>query len=165
LVVACGGKGEAGSVAGSTSTETGDDNPPRPEERCRGGKTEPFDLKTVIDVARRHRIMLYPQPDCQPDPTIVSQAANILQYGPHQNYQHASEIQEREGAVTCLLRARPGLGPKTVERNRYSGDEETHFSLHNIVCIIYPEPDKTDEQLLRLEKTMNELEDRAKATQ
>ena len=102
--------------------------------------------------------MLYPQPDCQPDPTIVSQAANILQYGPDQNYQHASEIKEREGAVTCLLRARPGLGPKTVERNRYSGDEETHFSLLNVVCVIYPEPDHAEDQLMRLQEAMDELQ-------
>lgn len=164
LMVACGGKAESGSPAGpSTSTEAADENPPRPEDRCPGGKTRPFDLQTVIEVARRHGITLYSQPNCLSDARIRTQAANILQYGPDRNDEQQSEIERREGRVTCLLRATPGQAPKVVERNRYVGDAETHFSLLNVVCVIYPDPDDAEEQLARLQEAMDELQLRSRA--
>jgi hypothetical protein len=153
FLVACGG-GE--SRAGER---------PPPEQRCRGGKTRPLDLETVIEVGRRHGITLHSDPACQPDPTVVSQAANVVLYGPDANAEQENEITREEGAVTCMLREDAGpRAPKTVERVRYPGDEETHFKLLNVDCAIYPEPGNAEEQLARLQAAMAELEDRAEET-
>jgi hypothetical protein len=149
LLAACGEPDAAGDA-------------PSPKDRCRGGPTRPLDVQAVIDVGRRHGITLYRDPACIPDPTVVDQASNLLLYGPHTNVDDHDDIERREGAVTCLLRAEPS-SPRAekVERVRYPGDEETHFTLLNVDCIIYPEPDAAQEQLARLEQVMEELERRA----
>ena len=57
-----------------------------------------------------------------------------------------------------MLRENAGsTGPETVERVRYPGDEETHFNLLNVDCVIFPEPDKAEEQLRRLQEAMDDL--------
>jgi hypothetical protein len=158
LLAACGtGESEPGS-AGTTPTvgETG--QLPPPGQRCRGGPTRPLELETVIETGRRHGITLYSDPACQPDPTVLSQAANVLLYGPDANADRESEITQAEGAVTCILRKDAGpTAAKTVERVRYPGDEETHFTLLNVDCVIYPEPENADEQLRRLQAAMDQL--------
>jgi len=160
LVAGC-GDGEPEPEPGATGTTTNareSDELPPPGQRCRGGPTRPLELETVIAAGRRHGITLYSDPACQPDPTVVSQAANVLLYGPNANADREREITEAEGDVTCMLREDAGpTAPKTVERVRYPGDEETHFTLLNVDCVIYPEPDKADEQLARLQAVMDDL--------
>ena len=161
-LAACGGGESEPGSAGTTTTagETGE--PPPPGQRCRGGPTRPLELETVIETGRRHGITLYSDPACQPDPSVVSQAANVLLYGPDANDERENEITQAEGAVTCMLRADAGpTAPKTVERVRYPGDEETHFKLLNVDCVIYPEPDKAEEQLTRLKAAMDDLREQA----
>lgn len=160
---ACGdAEGPVTPAKGTSVTETYDEDAPAPEDRCPGGPTEPLKIGTVIEVGRRHGFTLYPDPACIPDPTIVSQASNILLYGPHTNSQQEDEISRREGSVKCLLRARAGSPTANkVERVRYAGDDETHFRLLNVDCIIYPDPENAGEQLARLQKAMDELEERS----
>jgi hypothetical protein len=161
-LAACGGgESEPGAARSTTSTaETG--ALPPPEQRCRGGKTRPLELETVIEVGRRHGITLHSDPACQPDPTVVSQAANVVLYGPDKNAERDREITQEEGAVTCLLRENAGpTAANSVERVRYAGDEETHFKLLNVACVIYPEPENADEQLRRLQAAMDELQEQA----
>jgi hypothetical protein len=161
-LAACGGgKSEPGAAGTTTNAgETGE--LPPPGQRCRGGRTRPLELETVIEVGRRHGITLYSDPACQPDPTVVSQAANVLLYGPDANAEREREITQAEGAVTCMLREDAGpTAPKTVERVRYPGDEETHFKLLNVDCVVYPEPDNAEEQLRRLQAAMDELRTQA----
>ena len=72
----------------------------------------------------------------------------------------------REGFHACSaavaeLTPRIKRAPPEVERIRYEGDEETHFRVFNVDCLIYPDPEHAEEQLMRLEQTMNELRDRA----
>jgi hypothetical protein len=161
-LAACGaGESEPGSAGTTTNTGENSELPP-PGQRCRGGPTRPLELKTVIESGRRHRITLYSDPACQPDPTVVSQAANVLLYGPDANADRENEITREEGAVTCMLREDAGpTAPKTVERVRYPGDDETHFKLLNVDCVIYPEPDKDEEQLTRLQGAMDDLREQA----
>jgi hypothetical protein len=157
LAAGCGG-GESEPDAAGTTTNAGESDEVPPGQRCRGGPTRPLELETVIAAGRRHGITLYSDPACQPDPTVVSQAANVLLYGPNANADREREITEAEGDVTCMLREDAGpTAPKTVERVRYPGDEETHFTLLNVDCVIYPEPDKADEQLARLQAVMDDL--------
>ncbi len=163
-LAACGG-GESEPAAGTTTNagETGE--LPPAGQRCRGGPTRPLELETVIEVGRRQGITLYSDPACQPDPSVVSQAANVVLYGPDANAEREREITQEEGAVTCMLREAAGpAAPKTVERVQYPGDEETHFKLLNVDCVIYPEPDKADEQLRRLQAAMDELRAEADET-
>jgi hypothetical protein len=158
-LAACGSGDSAPDSDGTTTTvgETGE--LPPPSQRCRGGPTRPLELKEVIEAGRRHGITLYSDPSCQPDPTVVSQAANVLLYGPSANGDRDREITQVEGAVTCILREDAGpTAPKTVERVRYPGDEETHFKLLNVDCVIYPEPDRAEEQLTRLQAAMDDLQ-------
>jgi hypothetical protein len=160
LVAGCGGgESEPEPGAAGTTTNAGETGKlPPPGQRCRGAPTRPIELETVIAAGRRHGVTLYSDPACQPDPTVVSQAANVLIYGPDANADREREITEAEGAVTCMLREDAGpTAPKTVERVRYRGDEETHFTLLNVDCVIYPEPDKADEQLTRLQAVMEDL--------
>ena len=159
-LAACGGgESESGPGAAGTTTNVGETGElPPPGQRCRGGPTRPIELETVIAAGRRHGITLYSDPECQPDPTVVSQASNVLLYGPNTNTDRESEITQAEGAVTCMLREDAGpTAPKAVERVRYPGDEETHFTLLNVDCVIYPEPHKADEQLTRLQAVMDDL--------
>lgn len=148
------------------SREEADALPPV-EDRCPGGKTEPLDVQTVVEVARRHGITLYNDPQCQPDPTIVSTASNQLLWGPNTNVGEHREIDEREGFVSCMLGRGAELTPRVkrappeVRRIRYEGDEETHFRAFNVDCVIYPDSEHAEAQLTRLEQTMNELRDRA----
>jgi hypothetical protein len=134
------------------------DAPPR-NERCPGGKTQPLELKTVISAARHHRISFYNDPQCA-DPTVVSQAANILLYGPHTNSQDGDAIQKREGDVTCLLRARPEFS-SNVQRIQYRGDKKIEFRLLNLECFIFPDPQSRHTQLRRLSEALNDLRDTA----
>lgn len=154
LLTSCGSNQSGGSP--SPSSTQADDPPPK-ADRCRGGKTRPLEIGTVIDVARRHGITLYDDPQCVPDPIVVSQAANIILYGPNTNLHRQREIERREGSVSCFLSAAP-LFPRTVERIHYRDDEETHFRLLNTECVIYPDPAKADEQLAQVQQMMNELE-------
>jgi hypothetical protein len=156
-LAACGGDSEPRAAGTTTGAgETGE--LPPPGQRCRGGPTQPLELEAVIDAGRRHGITLHSDPACQPDPTVVSQAANVLLYGPDANAERESEITEAEGAVACMLRENAGsTAPQTVERVRYAGDDETHFRLLNVDCVIYPEPDKAEEQLRRLQEAMDDL--------
>jgi hypothetical protein len=163
-LTACGGgESEPEPGAGGTTTNGGETGElPPAGQRCRGGPAGPLELQTVIETGRRHGITLYSDPACQPDPTVVSQAANVLLYGPDANADRESDITQSEGAVTCLVREEAGpRAPKTVERVRYPGDEETHFKLLNVDCVIYPEPDKAEEQLTRLKATMDDLREQA----
>ena len=90
----------------------------------------------------------------------MSQAANVVLYGLDANAERERQITQEEGAVTCMLREDAGpRAAKTVERVRYPGDEETHFSLLNVDCVIYPEPEHAEEQLGRLQAAMAELQD------
>ena len=161
-LIACGGGESAPGEARSTTSAAETGELPPPEQRCRGGKTRPLELETVIEVGRRHGITLHSDPACQPDPTVVSQAANVVLYGPDANAEREKEITQEEGAVTCLLRKNADpTAAQTVERVRYAGDEETHFKLLNVNCVIYPEPGNADEQLRRLQATMDELQEQA----
>jgi hypothetical protein len=130
------------------------DAPPR-NERCPGGKTQPLGLHTVVAASRRHGITFYTDPQCD-DPSVVSQAANILLYGPHTNSQHGDEIQEREGDVTCSLFARRTFSAN-VQRIHYPGDQQTEFRVLNVECFIFPDPAKEDDQVRRLSDVMNDL--------
>jgi hypothetical protein len=165
-LAACGGDSESGPGAVGTTTNAGETGElPPPGQRCRGGPTRPIELETVIAAGRRHGITLYSDPECQPDPTVVSQASNVLLYGPDANADRESEITQAEGAVTCMLREDAGpTAAKNVERVRYPGDEETHFTLLNVDCVIYPEPDNADEQLTRLQAVMDDLRAQAGKT-
>jgi hypothetical protein len=161
LIACAGGESEPGAARSTTSVaETGER--PQAEQRCRGGKTRPLELETVIEVGRRHGFTLHSDPACQPDPTVVSQVANVLLYGPDANAERERAITREEGAVTCMLREDAGpTAAKTVERIRYPGDEETHFKLLNVDCVIYPEPGNADAQLRRLQAAMEELKEQA----
>ena len=70
---------------------------------------------------------------------------------------------QREGDVFCMLRAGSDLPrtakrlPPEVRRIHYQGDEETHFSVFDVDCVVYPDPDHGKEQLRRLQQTMDEL--------
>jgi hypothetical protein len=161
LGACAGGESEPGAAGTAPNAGETGELPPA-GQRCRGGPTRPLDLETVIEVGLRHGITLYSDPACQPDPTVVSQASNVLLYGPNANVDRESEITQAEGAVTCMLREDAGpTAPKTVDRVRYPGDEETHFKLLNVDCVIYPEPDTAEEQLGRLQAAMGELRTQA----
>lgn len=93
----------------------------------------------------------------------MSQAANVVLYGPDANSERESEIVREEGAVTCMLRENAGpRAAKIVERVRHPGDEETHFKLLNVDCVIYPEPQRAEAQLGRLQAAMAELQEKAR---
>jgi hypothetical protein len=141
-------------LTGCQGTPQADSRPP-PEDRCRGGKTRPLDVLDVVRIARRHGITLHDDPQCIPEPSIVSQASNMLLYGPNTNGRQHEEINRREGDVTCMLRARPVFSAE-VERGRFQA-EGTDFRVFNVHCVIYPDPERADEQLSRLEQTMNDL--------
>ncbi len=130
------------------------DAPPR-SEHCPGGKTQPLGVQTVVAAGRRHGVTLYDDPQC-PDPTVVSQASNILLYGPHTNSPQGDEIQKREGDVTCSLFARKTFSAN-VQRIHYPGDEQTEFRLLNVECFIFPDAAKENDQLRRLRDVMNDL--------
>ena len=166
FLVACGGNQERGSSAeSSTSNVTDTQGAPQIPHPCPGGKTRPLDIQTVTEVARRHGITLYANPQCTGDPTVVSEAANTVAYGPNKNVDRYDEITRREGDIACLLYAQPsGSGDKTVRLVHYPGDEETSFTLLNVVCVIYPEPDNAKEQLRRLQETMDELQERSRVS-
>jgi hypothetical protein len=119
-LVACGGgESEPGATRSTTSVPESGELPP-PDQRCRGGKTRPLELETVIEVGQRHGITLHSDPACQPDPTVVSQAANVVLYGPDASAEREREITQEEGAVTCMLREDAGpAAAETVERVRY----------------------------------------------
>ncbi len=158
LLTSCGSSAEPRSDGSPpTASTTSDDDAPAPQDRCPGGKTRPLTIRAVIEAARQHDITLYDDPACTPEPTIEREASNILLYGPHTNVAQQSEIEQREGFVICALSATPQFG-STVERIRYPGDEETNLRLLNVNCVIYPDPPSADEQLARLEQTMNDLE-------
>jgi hypothetical protein len=158
----CGGSAEPGSDGGSpTGSATVDDNLPPVEDRCPGGSTRPIAVETVIEVARRHGITLYDDPQCQTVPSIVRQASNIVRYGPNANIVDQDEISEREGDVRCEFEreSAPALrrNPPAVERVHYATDEETYFTFLNVDCVIYPNPEDAETQLRRLQQTMDEL--------
>lgn len=158
----CGGSAERGSDGGSpTGSATVDDNLPPVEDRCPGGSTRPLAVERVIEVAQRHGITLYDNPQCDPEPSVVRQASNIVRYGPNANIPDQDEISEREGDVDCLFEreSAPALrgNPPAVERVHYATDEETYFTFLNVECVIYPNPEDAETQLRRLQQTMDEL--------
>jgi len=158
----CGGSTESGSDGGSSigSTTVDDDLPP-PEDRCPGGSTRPLAVESVIEVAQRHGITLYDNPQCQTVPSVVRQASNILRYGPNANIVDQDEISEREGDVRCVFyrKSEPAFRshPPPVERIHYETDEETIFRFLNLRCVIYPDPEDAETQLRRLQQAMDEL--------
>src|SRR3954464_10557577 len=122
---------------------------------AREGRHSPSRSRRSSPPVARHGITFYSDPQCD-DPDVVSQVANILLYGRHTNSQHGGEIQEREGDVTCLLRARKTFSAN-VQRIHYPGDQETEFRLLNLECFIFPGAEKGDDQLRRLRDVLNDL--------
>lgn len=161
FLVACGSQEPGNRASKSTLSETGTESEPQIPHPCPGGETRPLDIQTVIEIARRHGITLYSDPQCIGDPTVERQASNAIAYGPNKNVDRYDEITQREGHVTCLLYAQPSRD-QTVRRVRYPGEEETNFTLLNVLCVIYPEPANAKEQLRRLQETMDELQRRSR---
>ena len=135
------------------STE-GSNAPPASERRCPGGPARPITIDEVVAAAASHRIELHQDPTCA-DPNAVAQVANILMYGPHANRDEEDEIMPEQGDVTCFVTAQ--VSGRKVERVHYEGDVETSFRLANLECIIYPDEDHADEQLARLQATLDDL--------
>jgi hypothetical protein len=124
-LAACGGSEAEPSGAGTTTDdgETGD--LPPPGLRCRGGPTRPLELETVIDVSRPHGVRLYSDPACQPDPTVVSQAANVLLYGPEETHLKLLNVDcviypEQDKAVEQLSRLQAAMNELQAEAEKTS---------------------------------------------
>ena len=76
--------------------------------------------------------------------------------------QSQDEVELEDGHVVCIVAKRVhenGQAPGRVRRTKYPEDEETHVSVHNLLCAIYPstEPGAAEQQIARLERALTEL--------
>ncbi len=139
---------------------------PPPGRECGGADTTPVTLERLLQVFRAKGITMFNDPICQL-PVDEWAASNVPLYGPDAADLDESmapeddardHIVDEQGAVYCDARAETHpLTEEGVHEVRYEGDYETHFSVANVTCSIYPEEGKEAKQLLRLRQAMADL--------
>ena len=139
-----------------------------PSQTCLGEPTQPLTAAELTRALRQHGFHVYRVPGdaiCEapaPERMPVS-VSNILFEGPHENLDAGDAIREREGHVFCGLRRGP-IWRWTLDEDLdappsspiFSGDKATFF-FANLECTLYPEGERSDEQVRNLQLAVREL--------
>jgi hypothetical protein len=122
----------------------------------------------LIRTLRRHGFTVFRIPGDAICYTPVAErmpvsVGNVISEGPHDNYDRRDEITEREGHVFCGLRRGPIWGWKLDENldappasPAFSGDK-AEFYFANLECKLYPEGERKDAQVRKLQRAIREL--------
>jgi hypothetical protein len=143
-----------GSGTGTEPTTTGLD----PGD-CKGGETAPFTVEELREGLRAAGYGMYVDPGCSSK--VASWALSNTSIDiPEVEPDDFGPIQDREGAVNCNLYDGPHddpAGGAKVTALHYEGEAYTTLSTLNATCRITPDPAKEQEQIDRLEQTLNKL--------
>jgi hypothetical protein len=151
----CGQGEEAGSspapggeTALSTSTlDSGD---------CDGGDTAPITVEELLTGMRAAGYDMYVDPGCDDDSAAWA-LSNTSIYVDELGPEDFGRAQAREGAIDCeLFKDAEGEGA-TVTVRHFEGEAWTDLRMLNVICLITPDPTKAQQQIDRLEQTLNEL--------
>jgi hypothetical protein len=123
---------------------------------CRGGETTPFTVEELLEGMRAAGYDMYVDPGCSYESASWG-LSNTSIYVPELVPEDFGRAQAREGAISCLLYDGTDGEDATVSVTHFEGEDWTTLHTLNVSCNITPEPTKTQEQIDRLEQTLNEL--------
>jgi hypothetical protein len=120
--------------------------------RCHPGPGRPITEATLKAALANRGIKLYridncpsyrdpdlppPGPNEPPDPKEPLVAlGNLWDHSSSDDYDREVSA---HGFIYCYVHRKSFRDGERFERVKYEGDEETHMSIHNILCIIYPD--------------------------
>jgi hypothetical protein len=147
------GYGEDGGGPAATGAEatTGPD-----AGDCKGGTTAPFTVEELLEGLRAAGYDMYVDPGCSDRSAswaLSNTSIAVSELGP----EDFARAQMREGAIGCkLFDAVDGEGAK-VAVVHFEGEDWTNLRTLNVSCDITPDPANAQEQIDKLEHTLNEL--------
>lgn len=150
------GQGEESGRAPATGTETSASASTLDPGECAGGDTAPFTVEELLEGLRAAGYDMYVDPGCSHKSAswaLSNTSIAVPELGP----EDFARAQMREGAIACeLFDGAEGEGAK-VAVVHFEGEDWTNLSTLNVSCDITPDPAKAQEQIDRLERTLNEL--------
>jgi hypothetical protein len=148
----CGQGEDGGESSGNGATTTGLD----PGD-CKGGETAPFTVEELLEGLRAAGYGMYVDPGCS-SKVAAWALSNTSIHVPELEPDDFGPIQKREGAVACYLYdgQAQDVGAKVTVLH-YEGEAWTTLRTRNVSCDITPDPVKEQEQVDRLEESLNKL--------
>ena len=147
---------EAGSAA-PTGTEKALSTSTLDPGDCDGGDTAPLTVEELLEGMRAAGYDMYVDPGCRNADSAAWRSrprrSTSTSSGRRRTFGRA---QAREGAVSCQLYDGTDGEGATV-RVHFEGEDWTTLSMLNVSCTIEPDPAKAQQQIDRLEQTLNEL--------
>lgn len=135
---------------------------------CSGGEARPLSIQVVARTLREHGFNVQPEGRSEicggvGAEEVVADLTNVHFDGPYENIESHDEVQRREGMVICAIRRGPLWG-NTLQKDLdapaaspiFSGPKAVFF-LANVECTIYPDEDRRQEQVGRLDRAMTRL--------
>lgn len=149
-------------LTGCGERERQADPAPTEPPPCSPGRSQPISEATLKSVLAKHGIHLYRDDRCEefkdPDGNPLPDAPRAT-FGNSRSSLDYDRVASTEGFILCELHRGGPVGIKQrratrVQRIKYEGDEETHLSVLNVDCAIYPD---SPEQIERLEAGLSDL--------
>jgi hypothetical protein len=123
---------------------------------CSGDNTAPLTVDELLRGMRAAGYDMYVDPGCSGDSvawSLSNTSTDVPEIGP----EDFDSALAREGVISCdLYETSEGEGPKATV-TRFEGEDWIDLSLLNVTCLITPDPARAQEQIDRLELTLNEI--------
>jgi hypothetical protein len=148
------GQGEEAGTPSATGAETALSSTLDPGD-CDGGDTAPLTLEELLNGMRAAGYDMYVDPGCDDDSAawaLSNTSIYVEELGP----EDFGRAQAREGAIACEL-FKGAEEDATVTVTHFEGEAWTDLRMLNVICTITPDPAKAQQQIDRLEQTLNEL--------
>jgi hypothetical protein len=150
-------QGEEAGSAPTTGTETALSTSTLDPGDCDGGDTAPLTVEELLEGMRAAGYDMYVDPSCRNADSAEWALSNTSIYVDELGPLDFGRAQAREGAISCqLFDGTDGEGA-TVEVVHFEGEDWTTLHMLNVTCDITPDPAKAQQQIDRLERTLNEL--------
>ena len=150
-------QGEEAGRAPATGTETSASTSTLDPGECAGGNTAPLTVEDLLEGMRAAGYDMYVDPRRCSSESASWELSNTSIYVPELGPEDFERAQAREGAISCnLYDSIDGQGA-TVTVTHFEGEDWTTLHTLNVSCNIEPDPAKAQQQIDRLEQTLNEL--------
>jgi hypothetical protein len=150
------GQGDEAGTSPATGAETTLSTSTLDPGDCDGGDTAPLTVEELLKGMRAAGYDMYVDPGCDDD-SVAWALSNTSIYVDELGPEDFGRAQAREGAIACeLFKGAEGEGA-TVTVRQFEGEDWTDLRMLNVVCLITPDPTKAQQQIDRLEQTLNEL--------
>jgi hypothetical protein len=150
------GQGEEAGTSPATGGETALSTSTLDPGDCEGGDTAPITVEELLTGMRAAGYDMYVDPGCNDD-SVAWALSNTSIYVDELGPEDFKRAQAREGAIACDLFKGAEEQDATVTVTHFEGEDWTDLRMLNVICTISPDPTKAQQQIDRLEQTLNKL--------